>query len=207
MLNGHVALLLLLTSSLLSCQTTPTKFDELQKGRWTSKVLVRNHKDSKSAIVNLDIVAIRPSRFRIEVTTPIGIHLASLVLDQNEFRGALIQQKKFIIGQASEKSFTYVLGVSLDPYLMMNLLFDEAPSGPAWNCSKDKNDFMSVCENKTQKIKVTWKDREVSRRKIEIETRMASLQMVLQGFSTKVEENAEMFTLEPPDGFKIERIK
>ncbi len=189
------------------CQTTPTKFETIQKGRWQTKMLVRDHKESKSQIVNLDIVAVRPDKLRVEVTTSLGMHLASLVMNNGEFRGAIVNQKRFLIGPATPYSFSNVIGVPLDPRLFMNLLFDEAPTTKDWVCVLDKNQFLESCENKNQSLKLGWKDREVSRRKVELEAKTFSIQMLLQGFSTKVEEAPETFTLNAPDGFKTERIR
>lgn len=170
-------------------------------------MLVRDLKESKSQIVNLDIVAVRPDKLRVEVTASLGVHLASLVMNGKEFKAALMQQKRFLIGPSTPTSFTRIIGVPLDPNLFMKLLFDEAPSNSDWACLHDKNQFLESCESKVQGLKLNWKDREVSRRKVEIEAKTFSIQMLLQGFSTKVEDTAETFSINAPAGFKIETIK
>lgn len=199
-----VCLLLLAVASLTGCQTTPTKFESLQKGKWSAKMLVRDLVEVKSQIVNADVVAIRPHKMRLEITTPIGIHLATLAMNEKDVRIALTQQKRFLIGPSNEKGLKSIIGVAMSPQLFMDLLFDEEP-GVDWTCTRGKSGFLEACENKTLKVK--WKDREVARRKIEIESKKFFMQIALQGFSTKVEDRTELFELNTPSGFEVERFK
>jgi hypothetical protein len=125
-------------------------------------------------------------------------------MSEKEVRIALTQQKRFLTGPADEKSMKSILGVAISPKLYMDLLFDEEP-GDGWTCVRNKAGFLESCDSKT--LKVRWLEREVARRKIEIESKKFHMQIALQGFSTKVEEKLGLFELNKPDGFELERIK
>lgn len=170
-------------------------------------MLVRDLKAVKSQIVNLDIMAVQPSRLRMDVTTTIGTHVATFVMNDKEVKYILPSEKRFVTGPATPETFKAVSGVELEPRLFMNVLFDQAPDDVLWTCQKDKKGYLETCLRNKDGLKITWKDREVSRKKVEIESKLFQVQLALQGFSTKVEEDPAKYDLSAPAGYKTLNVK
>ena len=205
--SPFVLLLLFATEALVSCVTTPTKFDEVNKAKWSAKLLIRDMKDVRSQIVNADIVAFRPDRLRMELSTPIGIYVASFVMNHETVKYALPKDKRFVEGPATAQSMKSAVGVGLDPHLFIDILFDAEPTEKTWVCKRDKKGFLESCENKSEGVSVSWADREMAKKRIEVKTAEFILQVALKGFSTKVEESPSLFELAQPEGYKYQKIE
>src|SRR5437868_12979263 len=99
-------LFLFISLFLVSCATQPKKTQPpggaLEKAKWETKAVVRDLKENKSHSVDIDILGDYPKDFRMEVSALMGVHVASMVLHDQEIRYALYNQKKFYQGKASE---------------------------------------------------------------------------------------------------------
>lgn len=196
----------MLSVLLASCTTTPTHFSQLQEGQWRAKVLIRDKARNKSHIVYVDVMAVRPEKLRMEVTSPIGIHLASFAMNNGKVEYLLTRRKEFYRGRTSSENLQEVLQMPIDPRLLTKILFDEDLSGQGWQCKRDKKGFLSACEDDGQDLKLTWSNRERSRRTITFFTPKARVQMLLKGFKAKVEAKGNLFRLQAPKNFKVRRI-
>jgi hypothetical protein len=195
----------IITSSLLilvGCQTAPTKYETIDKGKWKSKLLVRDIRAGRSQIVNVDIIAVRPSKLRMEAVTSLGIHVASFVINGDQMKYILPREKKFYSGTATKQSMKSVIGVELDPKLLMNLIFEDAPPEKAWNCIRDEKGYLEDCINKKEQVKISWSDRDQARKRIALDSPQYQIQLSMADFSTKVEDKPELFDIVPPDDFK-----
>src|SRR5438128_1645529 len=80
-----VCLLANTSSFLTGCRTGQPR-DNItplsKEGTWSAKTMVRDKKQKKTHQLDLEFVALRPKKMRMEVTTPgLGIHVASFVLN------------------------------------------------------------------------------------------------------------------------------
>lgn len=183
------------------CQTVPTKFEELNHGKWNARILFKDIRpNGKSQVVNAVIIGKKPGQFRLEIISSLGQHLASIVKSGKQLQLLAVSDKVLFEGPATSKAFARATGVALDPQVVFDALFDQEPLG--FECVRQKNGFLEKCEDKAQGIRLEWQDREVSRKRVLIVGAEFMLQMQLQGFSTEVQFSDSTFQLDLPTGFK-----
>lgn len=177
----------------------------VQEGTWTSKVLVRDKTENKSFILNVDAKAQWQKKLRLDITSPISGHVASLYMNDKQVKYLLVPQKKFYVGMASDQILRPVLMVPLNPSWLYNIFFDRAIEGKDWTCTQDKQGRVEQCKNLAQKITITWKDRAGERKTVLLDHSLGSLQMNFVTFAAKVSDPDKAFQLDAPKNF--ERLK
>lgn len=138
---------------------------------------------------------------RVDVTTSLGIHLARVALNDESLSYILTRERKYFNGPATATALKPVLGMPLDPKLLVHMLFDQQPEGEGWTCQRDKKDYLQSCTS-DKGIEVTWSERSLERRTVGVKTAKAQLQLELTGFQSKVEVSPETFVLAAPKGFR-----
>jgi hypothetical protein len=203
-----IVLLAGLAFYLTGCTTTPpVKYSDVTEGQWEAKVLIKDHENAKSHIVNVDAYAVRGQNLRIDVTAALGTHVASLVLNGDEVRYILPRKKSYFEGKSSEKVLRPILSVPVDPRLFYSMLFDVAPEEEDWSCETSDKGFLSGCENRVQGLSVEWKDRNGRKKSVLVEHEKASLQMNVTWFKPSLDPEKNIFSLRAPKKFKRYRIK
>ncbi len=189
----------LLTISLLvaatACTTAPTKFNEYDSGSWDIRAMIRNKTKSRSYIVHIDAVAVRPNRLRMEFSTPVGISVGAFALVDKKVSYYTSEDKKVKTLPATDAAMRPLIQTNIDPYLLMDILFDEKPREKGWVCDNDKKGFMKSCANKSKNITLVWLKRELKQRAVEINTPSTKIQLGLKGFKPKVEVRPETFQI------------
>ncbi len=194
-----------LISVLCSCALGPKKFEEYQEGTWTIRTMIRDKVKKESVVVNLDTLAIRPNRMRMEFITPLGVHLGSFAMNEKKVQYALHKEKKFYQGKTTAKALQPLLKTELDPRWLLQILFEQKP-GEGWVCQRDKDQYLESCSNEEAEIQVRWLKRKAEQRNIEIQTNRALIQMNLRSFQPKVEESESSFELQSPKGYRKIKI-
>lgn len=184
-----------------ACGSTPYRFDKDNSGRWKARTLIKDLAKKKSHILYAEILAQRPQSLRVDVTTSLGIHLARMTLNDAQVSYILTREKKFFTGQATPASLKPILGMPLDPKLLVNILFELQPTDEGWNCTRDKNDLLQTCSS-SNGVELNWSDRSVERRTIVVKTDKGHLQLELSGYQSNVQVPAETFSIKSPPGFK-----
>lgn len=199
--------ILCLSAFLFACQTAPKRYQAIMEGEWQAKVLIKDLVKSQSHILNIDIKAIQNQSLRMDVTTPAGIHVASLVLNNDDIQYVLMQDKKFIRGKASPSALKPLIQIPLDPKILQNIVFDIPIDSDHWECKLDKNDFISECDNKNEKLKITWKDRDLTTKLVKVTHPKAELQMKFLNFQTHISKREKAFELKIPPNFRLYRLR
>ena len=143
--------------ALTSCQTGAIRYDQVQEGQWTAKVLIHNKKTDRSYAVKINVNAQYRKRIRLDITHTFKGHLASLVLDGSKIHYLLVPERKFYAGKASSRSLQALLPVPIHPKLFYNLFFDRPIGQKGWACLKDKEGYLSEC--KSDRLKIRWANR------------------------------------------------
>lgn len=184
-----------------ACATAPHRFDQENSGRWKARTLIKDLSKKKSHILYAEILAQRPGSLRVDVTTSLGIHLARVVLNEESLSYILTRERKYFNGPATAAALKPVLGMPLDPKLLVDMLFDQPPTGEGWTCQRDKKDYLQSCVSSTG-VEVIWSERSLERRTVAVKSARAQLQLELTGFQSKVEVTPDTFVLAAPKGFK-----
>lgn len=208
--RSYIGILVFSLSGVLllsSCQTAPTRYSEKQEGYWQTKVLIKDKKKGKSYIVHVDMNARVGKNLRLDVTTPLGGHLASLVLNKDEVKYLVVKRKRFYTGKPTPRALQPLISVPLDPKLMYNILFDKPIAREGWSCSQTKENFLESCESKTENLTLRWTDRIMRRKTVHIEHPKANLQMNFFTYDEQIQDKKNLFSLDAPKSFKILKIR
>ncbi len=177
--------------------------ENVQQGQWEARVLVKDKKASKTYLVNIDFVSIRPDKLRMGISLPIGTSLAAIALNGKNLDYVVIRKKLYYSGPVNSSSFNKILNIHLDPRFMLNILYDEPIKSAGWICEQDKNNFVSECLKKSENLKITWAHRKAKEKNVSIEHPDFSLEMEFHKFSP-LQDTAiknKIFTIAMPDGF------
>lgn len=188
-----------------ACQTSPKRYSEEQEGHWQAKVLVKDKKEARSFIVNLDVNAKADKQLRMDVTAAMGDHVASLVKNERDVKYILVKSKKYYQGRSSSTVLKPILSIPLDLSVMENILFDRPIEQKNWTCTLDEKKFLAECKNLSSDLGIKWAERKGRRKTVFVEHALATLQMNFYDYQPKVENRADLFDLKAPNGF--EKIK
>lgn len=188
---------------IMGCQTTPTRFDQAQEGYWRTKILVNDKKKNQSFIIHAEINAYKEKQLRLDITTPLGSHLASLVLNETEAQLLLVPQKKFYKGKVHAKVLASLISAPIDPRWFYNLLFDYPIKEKNWDCDFNNENFLSSCHNESENINIIWKDRTQNKKRLQIDHPWAHIQINCYFYSPSVRDPNQIFQLKAPKGFVV----
>lgn len=168
--------------------------------------MIRDKTKRKTHQLDLDFVAQRPLRLRMEATTPgLGVHVASFAMDGEKMSYILTRQKRFVSGPAEPRVMKDLIQIALAPETLIDLLFDRPLDEAQWTCSFDDKHLPLLCAHRTSQLRLSWSERTAENRIVEIDAPAARLTMSLRETSTKVEVNDALFQLSAPGGFQSTR--
>jgi hypothetical protein len=187
---------------LAGCASKPVVYNLAKdEGQWEAKAQVRDLANGKTNTVNLEVMAFRDKALRMEVSGPMGVHVASFLLKGSEVRYAIHTQKRYFSGAVTERSMRPLLNASIDPRWLYSVFFDEELQG--WQC---KGQPIEICE-RTDGTKITWTDRQEEKKRIIITNPQFELQVLVKNFTTKVQAPEKAFGLEAPEDYKRYKLQ
>lgn len=152
--------------------------------------MIRDKTKRKTHQLDLDFVAQRPRRLRMEATTPgLGVHIASFALDGANMSYILSRQKRFVSGPAEPRVMKDLIQIALAPEALVDLIFDRPLDEKFWSCTFDENHLPLLCAHRTSQLRITWSERDNEKRIVEIDAPAARVTMSLRETSSKVEVN------------------
>lgn len=135
----------------------------------------------------------------MEVTTSLGIALASVAMRDSEIEYVLPKQKKYYHGPVSEKSIQPALKVKVDPRILSAVFF-ETPY-PSWECQADHG-MMSECKT-PEGVLLKWeRDDSGMSKRISILGRNFEVQVQIKKFVDKQDFNEDLWSIQAPPEFK-----
>lgn len=189
------------------CQTVPVRYDQVEVGTWEAKALIKDKKGNQSYVVNLDIAARLNEKLRLDVTSPIGIHLASLVMRGAEVEYILVRKKKYFAGQAKPQVLSPIISVPLDPRVLHNVIFDRPIVDKNWVCTQGDEGMLSECQNLTSGLVLSFSDRVGQRKTVKIEHADANVTINFTDYEKSIGDEARLFDLQVPASFEKYRIR
>ena len=185
----------------------PTKMTEVREGQWRAKALIKDLEQNHSYIVNLNFNAVKESRARMDVTTTLGLGVASLVVDPQEVRYVLFDAKKFYSGVPQPNAMRPILALPIDPRWIHNILFDLPIADKNWTCTRDAAGLVQECTDLSGGLKITWSGRQGDKKTVLLSHPKASVQINVQSFKPKVEDRKNLFSLDAPEGYQKLHIR
>ena len=83
----------------------------VSSGMLDARVLVKDTKQNRTYIVNIDTAMVHPDHLRMEVTTPLGFSVASLIVKQEDLSLILPRRRHVYVGKVSHLALQPVLSV------------------------------------------------------------------------------------------------
>lgn len=197
-----MSVLLLLFSLLISCSTTPIRQDQVDAGTWEARVLIKDKRNAKSYLVNVDFAARKSTNLRMDVTTPLGIHVTTFALNQKKATYVVPQKKAYYSGPSSASAFKPVMDLNLDPKLLLHVLFDIPINGSGWKCLRDAKGYLASCERSSDQFRIIWSDRKGREKTVNVTHREFELQMKFHSFKSKSDFKDGFFDIKQPEGFR-----
>jgi hypothetical protein len=202
-------LLFLSLSFVVGCTTHPKKeagtpgVPGVQAVQWETKAQVRDFKQNKTNNLSIDIIAVKNTNLRMEVSALLGYSVATLVTTPKDIKVAVYTQKKFYQGHNSEEALQPVLGFNLDPNIFHNIIFDIPIKG--WVCEENANNQVSLCKKKTKKgdLVVAWPERKEGSKRVIIQGPQFEMQWQFKEQNVVQQLKPETFKLDPPSGYKV----
>lgn len=164
--------------------------------------MIHDLKENKTQSLNIDILAVKNERVRMEVTAMMGFQVASLVMSPRDISFAIYPQKRFYYGRNSDRALLRLIDLPLHPMNLANIAFDEPVRGPGWKCDLDPTGWVASCENPSRQMSVKWMDRAEGAKKVVITGPQFEMQWLFKAPQTEVQFKPETFTLKQPEGFK-----
>lgn len=185
---------------------SPKNFSQFTEGEWDGKVLIRDSKNSKSGIVNVKVKAIAGDRMRIDVTSNIGTHVASILIIGDQVEYLNIADKALYKTKANRDSLKDIFKIPIEPKNLHNVFFDQAMTEKNWSCESDAKGLVRLCKDKKTGLKIEWLNRDGERRTIGFEHGSVTVQMSLYEFDAKVSNAGKAFEIKAPSSFQIKQI-
>lgn len=188
---------------LAACASKPPVPYEAEKneGQWEAKAQLRDFEKGTTNNLSLEVMAYRDQALRMEVTGPLGVHVASVLLKGSDIKYAAHTQKRFFSGPVSESSLRPILRADLDPRWLYGVFFDEPLNG--WKCEGDP---IEKCE-KANLATILWSERNGEKKRITIKNPKFELQILVKDFTTKVQSPERIFSLESPENYKRYKLQ
>lgn len=188
--------------AIVSCVSKPAHREEANpKGQWETKAQLKDLKNQKTHNLSISFWSIQPDRLRAEVNGPFGVSVASLGLIKNHYELAVHTQKKFYSGTATEASLAKLLGMKLDPRILIYVLFDRPLPANQWQCSLDSGNLLKECRSKNSDLTVKWSERDGELKRLTFTKADYELQILVKDFSTNVQDDDGFFRVKAPAAY------
>lgn len=194
-------LLLLSFLFLAGCQTAQMYDSQKNMGQWEAKAQIKDLKNNKQHQVSLDFVGQWPQALRTDVTGPLGISLAAIVIRQNQVAYLLPREKKYYYGQISDANMQALFQIDFNPKYLLNICFDRVLDEAGWNCNIDSKGRPEQCQRSSDKLTIVWKEREGEQKRVLIYRPDFEVQILFKKYKPLVQVPEQVFALKPPDDF------
>ena len=149
------------SKSKIETENVPGGVTDTVAGQWEAKAMIKSLESGEANVVGLDVIGLKPNTVRMEVSSSLGIALASIVIRNQDVEYVLPKQKKYYHGAISEQSLYPALNVKINPEVLSAVFFEE--SYPQWNCQAD-NGLIVACTT-PEGVKIQWeRDGKVTKR-------------------------------------------
>jgi hypothetical protein len=184
----------------------PKNFSKYSQGEWQGKVLIKDKKEKRSGLVNVKVRAIDNQSLRLDVTSPVGTHVASVLMDGENIHYLSVSEKTVYKSKANRDSLRGIFKIPIEPKLLYNVFFDRPIEAKTWSCVSDTRGLLQECKDRQTGLNIRWTSREGAKRTVAIEHAAASLQINLYDFVKEIKDPATAFVLPAPSSFRVKNL-
>lgn len=190
------------------CQTLhKSAGDKISKsspvGQWSAKAMIKSHETGDASIVTIDILAQQPQPMRLDVTTTIGVALASIVIKDDQIEYIVPKQKKYYRGPVDPAALFPVLKIKVDPKLFSAALFEA--SFPDWNCAGEGG-VINNCQT-PEGVQIRWEREANVTKTVFINSSSYDVQIQVKSRNAKSQFPDGALALKIPESYKKYKLK
>ena len=137
----------------------------------------------------------------MEITTPVGFHIASITLKDDLFTLIVPSKKLHRRGLPNPHAFEDVIPLSLDPRWVIPILFDQPL--PKWVCQRDENGQLETCQ--IDAFSIAWTKRRGYQKTLKIASDRFEAMIYIKSFQPYLPKNIDLFTL--PEVFQVKVLE
>lgn len=186
----------------LGCAQKPISEDRLVQ-RFSSQAYFLDKQKNKSHQMNLEIVARKNQKMRLDAKVVLGLHVASAVMTSERLNVALHAEKKSYEGPATQKAMQRSLGFPLHPLIFHAVVYRQALRGQNWSC-EIRDAKVHKCSQSSSGFVITWEDQEEATMAV-VDSKAFNLQWRISP-PENVEERSNYFELKIPDSYEKLRL-
>ncbi len=191
------------SKSKIETEGVPGGVTDTVAGQWEAKAMIKSLESGEANVVGLDVIGLKPNTIRMEVSSSLGIALASIIIRNQDVEYVLPKQKKYYHGSISEQSLYPALNVKISPELLSAVFFEE--SYPKWNCQAD-NGLIVSCTT-PEGVKIQWERDGKSTKRISLSSSKFEVQVQMKNYKLKSNWAENTWAIQVPEGFKRYRLK
>lgn len=193
-----------------ACQTFKNKSsnslnntNQASLNQWDAKAMIKNLETGEASVVSLDVLGIKPQNLRMEVTSTLGIALASIVIKGQNVEYILPKQKRYYHGSSSDLALYPALKIKVNPSILSTLFFEEPY--PQWDCQAD-NGLLVACET-PEGLKIKWERENDLAKRILVNGPLYEVQVQIKNHKIRNEVPEKAWVINIPTEFKKYRLK
>jgi hypothetical protein len=165
--------------------------------------MIKSLETGEASIVTLDVVAQKPNPMRVEVTSTLGMALASILIRENDIEYIVPKQKRYFSGPISETALQPVLKIKVDPKLLSAALFEQ--NYPNWECQATDG-ILQSCST-PEGAKVAWEREAQGTKRVTILAPQFEVQIQVKKYSTRATMPDSALVLKVPESYKRYKLK
>jgi hypothetical protein len=171
--------------------------------KWDTKAQVRDYRNNKTNNLSIDVISVKNTHLRMEVSATLGYPVASYVAGPQSLKMAIYTQKKFYFGPNSEEALTPLLGFPLDPNVFQSIVYDSPIRN--WHCEAADDGLVAACKHMTKygEVVVAWQDRKEDSKRVVIHGPKFEMEWQFKGSTVVNPVKPKVFELEAPSGYKV----
>lgn len=181
----------------------PKDLSKKDTGTFKSKVLVRDLRKNKSYVVNAKLQGHQPDRLRLDVTSPLGQHLFTLVSRGDQVEYIVVKEKKYVRTSADANALKEILPVPINPQRLLNVFFESPIQDKNWSCT-EKSGQLQSCKELGSNLTIRWEKQPDGRRRVEIEyPKVTNIQINIYEYEEGYSDKKNLFELPVPKNFRV----
>lgn len=143
---------------LQACTSKPVQQAQALQS-FSTQAYYQDKKTGRSQQLNLEVVAKKNQKLRMDAKVILGIHIATAVMTNDRLQVLVHPEKKYYEGAANPRSLQKTLGIPLYPLIFHAMLYRQAFKGSGWSCDA-KNGKVQSCKQRPSGMTIAWEDQE-----------------------------------------------
>lgn len=164
---------------------------------------MRDLRKSKSYVLNAKMQGHQPDRLRLDITSPLGQHLFTLVSRGSDVEYIVVKEKRYVRTKADANSLKEILPLPINPQRLLNVFFETPIEDKNWSCT-EKSGQLQSCKEMGSNLSIKWEKQADGRRRVEIDyPKVTAIQINIYDYDESYNDKKDIFTIPVPKNFRV----